>query len=312
MGRPMRINFGDCDVPMPDASDSDKLLRGITVNVREKYIPEGIKDLSQLWVELLDLTVALANVLSVHYRVKSTTASFIEVDRAEQNIRACCRPRDYLKYSSDRVVVLHIYHLELYMESVILTLYRPHLLESGQDNALAASKEWRAVMQQKVQAAAANINSILENLIIADMLGICQAIICIALVPAMQVHLLNMASVKPLVRGMGCHNLDLCIMVANELRKTYFGAEILHKMFSYAQKQILNRGANETERGHQKGSCMSTVEDLTLGQADDGNRGISKEPDTFSLSWYPLASLEDFFSLDDYALSNIGEQRDIG
>jgi hypothetical protein len=31
------------------------------------------------------------------------------------------------------------------------------------------------------------------------------------------------------------------MLVANELRKTYFGAELLHRLFSQAKTQIMNR-----------------------------------------------------------------------
>jgi hypothetical protein len=59
----------------------------------------------------------------------------------------------------------------------------------------------------------------------------------------MQFHLLNSTSSKPLIATLGQHSLDLCMLVANELRKTYFGASLLHQLFSQAQTQIRNRQA---------------------------------------------------------------------
>lgn len=56
----------------------------------------------------------------------------------------------------------------------------------------------------------------------------------------MQVHLLNSTSAKPLVATMGRHSLDICMLVADELRKTYFGAELVHRLFSLAKTQINN------------------------------------------------------------------------
>ncbi|KAK7223220.1 hypothetical protein V2G26_011223 [Clonostachys chloroleuca] len=59
----------------------------------------------------------------------------------------------------------------------------------------------------------------------------------------MQFHLLNSTSSKLLIATLGQHSLDLCMLVANELRKTYFGASLLHQLFSQAQTQIRNRRA---------------------------------------------------------------------
>ncbi len=116
MGRPMHINLDDCDTPMPDANDSDELLRGIPDTTRKKYLPDAVEDLSRLWVELLRLTIVLAGVLSTHYRVGRTELSISEVEQAERKIIACCRSGDSLKSSCDRTVSLHIHHLELYLE----------------------------------------------------------------------------------------------------------------------------------------------------------------------------------------------------
>ncbi|MBE3043502.1 hypothetical protein IMZ48_13215 [Candidatus Bathyarchaeota archaeon] len=120
-------------------------------------------------------------------------------------------------------------------------------------------------MERKAQAAAAGFNQTLEALITSDMISVCQGITlvqvlcftapliyevpytdtshlrCIALVPPMQIHLLNLTSGKPLIATLGQHSLEICMLVANELRKTYFGAELLHRLFSQAKTQIANR-----------------------------------------------------------------------
>ncbi|KAH8125663.1 fungal-specific transcription factor domain-containing protein [Trichoderma asperelloides] len=269
MGRPMHINLDDCNTPMPDTNDSDELLRGIPSNVREKYIPNGAEDLSRMWVELLRLTIVLAGVLSVHYRAERAKLEMSEVEEIERKITACFQSRDGLKNSHIRAVSLHVYHLELYLESVKLVLYRPYLLEPSQEDPSAASKEWRSIIERKAQTAVASITRTLESLITADMIGICQAIICIAMVPAMQVHLLNSTSAKPLVQRMGHHNLEFCLIVAEELRRTYFGAEILYRMFSYARKQILDRRTGGDIRTGKRDSRTSNAEELTADRQDD-------------------------------------------
>lgn len=64
---------------------------------------------------------------------------------------------------------------------------------------------------------------------------------CIALVPAMQIHLLNSTSAKPLIASLGQHNFDICMQVADEVRKTYFGAALVRRLFLQAQAQIKRR-----------------------------------------------------------------------
>ncbi|KAM0449428.1 hypothetical protein ACHAO4_007446 [Trichoderma viride] len=301
----MHINLDDCDTPMPDANDSDELLRGIPSNVRDKYIPNGAEDLSWLWVELLRLTIVLVGILSIHYRVERTKLSMSEVEETERKITACCQSRDGLNNSRIRTVSLHVYHLELYLESVKLVLYRPYLLEPLHETSSVASKEWRSVIERKAQTAAASINRALESLITADMIDICQAIICIAMVPAMQVHLLNSTSAKPLVQRMGHHNLEFCLVVAEELRRTYFGAEILYRMFSYAGKQIRDRRTGGDTRTDKQDSRASNAEELTAGLRDDEGVGNPEEEDSLSLPWFTLTSLDDYFGNSEYAYQNL-------
>src|SRR5690349_2813067 len=61
---------------------------------------------------------------------------------------------------------------------------------------------------------------------------------CIALVPTLQIHLLHSVSPRKLVHRLGCHQLDLCMMVVQEIKVTYFGAEILHQLFTRARDVI--------------------------------------------------------------------------
>ncbi|TXC12391.1 hypothetical protein FocTR4_00017271 [Fusarium oxysporum f. sp. cubense] len=61
---------------------------------------------------------------------------------------------------------------------------------------------------------------------------------CIALVPTLQIHLLHSMSPRKLVHRLGCHRLDLCMMVVQEIKVTYFGAEILSRLFTRAREVI--------------------------------------------------------------------------
>lgn len=117
MGRPMRINLADCNTPMPDANDSDELLARVSESTREKYLPERTRDLSELWTELLHLTVSLSDILSWQHQVERTRPSRTELEHAECQIRAYyCRNDHSTTRSQSRIVSLHTHHLELYLE----------------------------------------------------------------------------------------------------------------------------------------------------------------------------------------------------
>ena len=82
---------------------------------------------------------------------------------------------------------------------------------------------------------------------------------CIALVPTLQVHLLHSVSPRKSVQYLGCHELDLCMMVVNELKVTYFGAEILYRLFTRARETINSKhhGLENTHSGTEAGDAES-------------------------------------------------------
>jgi hypothetical protein len=126
---------------------------------------------------------------------------------------------------------------------------------------------------------------------------------CIALVPALQIHLLDYRSQKNMVQRMGCQHLELCMIVVEELKKTFFGAEILHRIFTKARRQIhdrrgavtsaasANQGNNTpTSPGH-RDADPSTRPSHDVGQADQ------EEPDPLSAIWSSFTPMlpYDFF-----------------
>lgn len=62
----------------------------------------------------------------------------------------------------------------------------------------------------------------------------------IALGPPMQIHLFESTSSKPMSRQMGRHNLALCMVAMDELRKPYISAEASYKLFETAISKVEN------------------------------------------------------------------------
>ncbi|KAH7012816.1 putative Zn(II)2Cys6 transcription factor [Ilyonectria destructans] len=245
MGRPMRINLDDCDTQLPTTGDFYAMSAGVPDTLREKYLPSAMGNLSQLFLELIRLAIAQTNILSKHYRIRQMQPNAADVADIEQQISAIHDKVGCFRYSEDRTVCYHAYHLELFLQSVRIVLYRPYVQSLCQKPPPSISQEWGLLMERKARTAAAGFNQTLEALINEDMISTCQGPVCIALAPPMQVHLLNSTSGKPLIATMGRHSLDMCMLVADELRKTYFGAELVYRIFSLAKIQINNRKSRQ-------------------------------------------------------------------
>ncbi|KFY08332.1 hypothetical protein V492_06324 [Pseudogymnoascus sp. VKM F-4246] len=241
MGRPMRINLDDCDTQLPVSDDSDATAVGVSGALQEKYLPAGMSDLSQLFAELIRLAIIQANILSTHYRARQVRPSMADVVEVEQRILISHKKASCFMSSENSIVYYHTCHLVLFLQSVQIVLYRPYILNLSKKDSSGLTQEWCSLVERKSQAAAAGFNKTLEALITSDMILACQGIVCIALVAPMQIHLLNSTSSKPLIATLGKNSLDMGMLVANELRKTYFGAELLHRLFSEAKTQIMNR-----------------------------------------------------------------------
>ncbi|KAL4985589.1 fungal-specific transcription factor domain-containing protein [Aspergillus falconensis] len=306
MGRPMRINLADCSTPIPDAEDSDNLLAGIPESIQKKFLPEGTKDLSKLWTELLALTVSLAKILSWQNRAERTRPSRTEIQHMDDSIRQYYLRKDNaIAHTRSHVVSLHEYHLELYIQSVMLILYRPFLFDKPDINLPDLSAdEWPATVLRRTKDAATNTNKILGDMISADMISNMQAMVCIALVPALQIHLLDTTSEKQLVQRMGCHNLEFCMLVIEELKSVYFGAEILSRMFTRAKRRINDRmsAPATASKDHVPQSPRDSMINSIPDVGDDACQVDTEMFDAFSTILSPFAPVTTggFFFNDEY------------
>ncbi|KAH7357360.1 putative Zn(II)2Cys6 transcription factor [Pyrenochaeta sp. MPI-SDFR-AT-0127] len=303
MGRPMRIHLADCNTTMPGAEEAEDQLESLPVHLRAKYLPEGLRDIAKLWTQLLKLTVLLSNILLQQQRPEQIFSTEAEVLYVESQIRGCSKQHDGdAVHQRTNLVALYKYHFELYVESVILMLYRPFLVP---DSAELSSRDWRSTVDQKTRSAAATTNQILSSMISADMIHVCQSIICIALVPALQIHLLDYTSSKPMIQRMGLQHLELCMIVIEELRKTLFGAEILYRMFTKAQKQIRDQKhsiappAPITPGNEFLTLSESTAIDLLADISRDEGQSHENEFDALSAIWNSGAPMTSFDFLDD-------------
>lgn len=95
----------------------------------------------------------------------------------------------------------------------------------------------------------------------------------------MQIHLFESTSLTPMAREMGKHNLALCMLAMDELRKSYLSANAAYKLFEAA----INKIENAPVQGDQRHSSPSPTKSRLSDGAVDGNiAGVW--PDGYDLS----------------------------
>lgn len=96
----------------------------------------------------------------------------------------------------------------------------------------------------------------------------------------MQIHLFESTSLTPTAREMGKHNLALCMLAMDELRKSYLSADAAYKLF----KAAINKIDNAPPREDQRLSSPSAAETrLSDGGVMNGNIADGW-PDGYDLS----------------------------
>lgn len=126
MGRPTRINLDDCDAPVPTTDDIIALCADLPSEISERYMPTDEKQtLPRLWNCLMDVTFALGNILTSHYRVRPVDPTLrqpphILLDRNWNELITCRSrfPGEHEFNTSNLVLLSHLYHLNTYYELV--------------------------------------------------------------------------------------------------------------------------------------------------------------------------------------------------
>jgi hypothetical protein len=116
LGRPMRINPDDCDLPLPAPDDSELSLQGLSEETRKRYFVEDTATLSELWSDLMKLTVSLTDIISLLRRAERSKISKTEFEDTERGVRQLHLLKKHLGRSHSRITTLHLRHLELYAE----------------------------------------------------------------------------------------------------------------------------------------------------------------------------------------------------
>lgn len=94
---------------------------------------------------------------------------------------------------------------------------------------------------------------------------------------------------------MGQYSLDMCMLVADELRKTYFGAELVYKLFALAKTQITNRKNGHLPADDSQPAGTSNLMRHSSHDTIQGNRNVA-DIDTMTNPDFAFTSLEGIFN----------------
>lgn len=121
---------------------------------------------------------------------------------------------------------------------------------------------------------------------------------CIALLPPMQVHLLNSTSSKPLIATTGQNSLDTCMQVADELRKTYFGAELIYRLFSQAKSYITHHERRQGPADDSQPTDVTSLRTPMPHLLHDPRNQNSVDADTTRSHESTFAGLESLYGIE--------------
>ncbi|KAF7546560.1 hypothetical protein G7Z17_g8355 [Cylindrodendrum hubeiense] len=201
------------------------------------------------------------------------------------------------KYEKGRVSLLLLWSIFLAAASfiddsiaTIIVLYRPFIFDTPRGFPPSQQATWRDFASQKTRTAASEAISAVNSMMAENLIGLCHTITVLALLPPMQIHLLESTSLKPMTSQMGKHNLALCMLAMGELRKSYVSAGAAFKLFERAKNKIDN--ATIREAPLQTPPARSPVDAVPI----EGNWGSYTEgyaiatPGIMSDLWAPFST----------------------
>ncbi|KAH8705838.1 fungal-specific transcription factor domain-containing protein [Talaromyces proteolyticus] len=238
-GRPMRIHDEDCDLSIPIDNDVLHELQNLSSGAHGIFIPTDIIQLAGMWVQLVKISIAMGRVLRMHYRLNSPKPKAEDIDQLAIELFEFEPSESSSLYDLTDILLLHKYHLELFYQASVTVLYRPYILNAPASFPTDSSATWQTTAQRRARTAASRTNSILEKIIDLDAVTFIKPMIITSLIPAMQIHLFDCKLGNRLQANLGHNKLQLCMLILDSLRETYWSAGVMFRLFGRAQN-ILN------------------------------------------------------------------------
>ena len=180
----MRINLKDCDVSLPTESDISDNLDALLPEIKNHYIPFPSMVVGKLWYNLVDISVALGNILRTHYRIQGPRSNLEEIEISEKELASCAPitlsegdiSHPCMRVFDHQVRLFYQYATNIlrktacsYFRATVVVLHRSYVLQDFADMFAEGQEQWRIRFLNKARAAAANTNSVLEKLMSLDL-----------------------------------------------------------------------------------------------------------------------------------------------
>ncbi|EHK17894.1 uncharacterized protein TRIVIDRAFT_194406 [Trichoderma virens Gv29-8] len=249
LGRPLRINLDESDTPDPLVSDIAVDLEGIPESVTSAYFPRDLPRLAEYWIQLIQMTKLLGKTLMTCYQLRRPKPTINQIDTLEAELMRFNMP-EHPDPSLSRLATFYYYHLQLHYQAILVTFYRPCSVEAPSDLPSYRQREWQQEMQGKAMSAASKTCNIVYSLAQGNFFSYAGPMTPTLLVPAMQVYLLNCKFGDALSRRLGLNMLNMCMMILEELQKTYSVASVCRGIFGKAIQQLFPDDAASISLNH--------------------------------------------------------------
>ncbi|KAL4979726.1 fungal-specific transcription factor domain-containing protein [Aspergillus desertorum] len=223
LGRPLRIDLDDCDVPMPSVLDVIYDFKDVDPTVFAAFIPDDLPLLAEYWIRLIDLNPPLS-------RSRVSRQRYSAISLQSRALRAGAELLGFTCIICNSIT------------AILIVLYRPCLTDPP-DDLSSTNQQWRKSIWQKADSAASHTNDILETMAQEGLLEYALPMTPPLLIPAMQMHLLNCRSGTSLSRRLRLNKLNACMMVLEALQQVYTVASIYRGIFARAIQLICPEGA---------------------------------------------------------------------
>ncbi|KAF5671389.1 C6 transcription factor [Fusarium denticulatum] len=239
-GRPLRIRLEDGDISPASIQDMKHDLTQLPDAIRNLYFPFEIQRICRFWCKLVEISLLLGTIVL-------KTAG--QAEATEDHLSACGWPEE-------DVDIMHpcekmcAYHNRLLYCATCVAFWRPRVVSSSRGEQQSDSERVKAT--EKAREAAVRSNGVLESILSHGLLRYMKSQSISALVPPMQIHLLDCKSSTTSVRVLGANRLQLCMQILVELKETYWAAEFALKLFERAYEWILR----QSKRGESNASLL--------------------------------------------------------
>ncbi|EXL67191.1 hypothetical protein FOPG_16668 [Fusarium oxysporum f. sp. conglutinans race 2 54008] len=290
-GRPMRISLDHCSTPMPGLYDTSPSCSP----EYQHYAPKELGILFGIWLKLIEVTRIMGRILSLNYTIKGARPSRAIIERDENEIRA-----NWIHDGNNDqspVLASHVYQYRLHTQAAIIALYRPFLHEAPDGVPDDEQDGWKEFANSKLRTAAAHATHAINCMMAEDLIKFSQTIAVLTISPPIQIHLLEMASSKSLSNKLAKHNLALCLLALDEMRKSYVSADAAYKLFdrarimvekSLGEDAVVSRDLVDAANSSREAQGIETSEwldDSTPVGHEFASVGL------FSALWMPFANL---------------------